>query len=105
MDDTARAWNLKKSMDTLMQGDSESNLDIGKSAYTMLIGLRLTVVYCTPLAKSAGSATWSATLEVVHAVSGVLMQTVPELWKICRGYKEGKYRRVSTLCSSKGHQH
>ncbi|KAJ9115628.1 hypothetical protein QFC20_000954 [Naganishia adeliensis] len=79
MDGTARAWNLKKSVDTLMQGDSESNLDI---------------------AKSAGSATWSATLEVVHAVSGVLMQTVPELWKICRGYKEGKYRRKNVKITS-----
>lgn len=43
-----------------------------------------------------------AILEVVRAVSAVLMQTVPEFWKICRGYREGKYRRVSvpTRCSS-----
>lgn len=48
-------------------------------------------------ANSAGGPVWMATLEVVSAVSAVLVQTVPEFWKICRGYKDGKYRRVSRL--------
>ncbi|KAJ9125138.1 hypothetical protein QFC22_000092 [Naganishia vaughanmartiniae] len=79
MDNNARALNLKRCIDQLMPEEVDPDYEISSSA---------------------GSQVWTAILELVRAVSTVLVQTVPEFWKICRGYKEGKYRKKNTTVSS-----
>lgn len=96
VDETSRAANLKRCVDKLTEDDADPDFEIGKGLECSHpeSGLNLVLPFA---AKSDGSAVWMATLEVVRAVSAVLVHTVPEFWKICRGYKEGKYRRVSHL--------
>ncbi|KAJ9127797.1 hypothetical protein QFC24_000080 [Naganishia onofrii] len=79
MDESARALNLKRCIDQLMPEEVDPDFEISSSA---------------------GSQVWTAILELVRAVSTVLVQTVPEFWKICRGYKEGKYRKKNAAVSS-----
>lgn len=51
--------------------------------------------------QATGREVWKALLEVVHNLSEIMLQTVPNFWKVGKGYMEGKYQSRST--SDKAH--
>lgn len=46
-------------------------------------------------AQASGHEVWQAILDMVKAVSEVLLSSLPNFWKIARSYIDGKYKRVS----------
>jgi exocyst complex component 2 len=47
------------------------------------------------LAKSAGHEEWQAITHLVNRLSTVLMDRLPDFWRIAKGHMEGKYTKVS----------
>ena len=62
-------------------------------------GLHVCLVFFT--AQSGGHEVWNAVSDLVKNVSEIMMSTLPNFWKIAKGFLEGKYRKVRRHCVSK----
>jgi exocyst complex component 2 len=51
-------------------------------------------------AQSGGHEVWNAVFDLVKNVSEIMMSTLPNFWKIAKGFLEGKYRKVRRHCYS-----
>jgi exocyst complex component 2 len=49
-------------------------------------------------AHSGGHDVWNAVFDMVKNVSEVMMSTLPNFWKIAKGFLDGKYRKVRFHC-------
>jgi len=52
-------------------------------------------------AQSGGHEVWNAVFDVVKNVSEIMMSTLPNFWKIAKGFLDGKYRKVRRHYSPK----
>jgi hypothetical protein len=51
-------------------------------------------------AQSGGHEVWNAVFDLVKNVSEIMMSTLPNFWKIAKGFLDGKYRKVRRHYSS-----
>jgi esterase/lipase superfamily enzyme len=49
-------------------------------------------------ALSGGHDVWNVVFDMVKNVSDVMMSTLPNFWKIAKGFLDGKYRKVRFHC-------
>jgi hypothetical protein len=52
-------------------------------------------------AKSAGHEEWEAMTQLVNRLSTVLLDRLPDFWRIVKGHMEGKYSKVCA-CDNDG---
>lgn len=52
-------------------------------------------------AQSGGHDVWHVVFEMVKNVSEVMMSTLPNFWKIAKGFLGGKYKKVRFHCFPK----
>jgi hypothetical protein len=52
-------------------------------------------------AHSGGHDVWNVVFDMVKNVSEVMMSTLPNFWKIAKGFLDGKYRKVRFHCCPK----
>jgi Exocyst complex component Sec5 len=52
-------------------------------------------------AHSGGHDVWNVVFDMVKNVSEVMMSTLPNFWKIAKGFLDGKYRKVRFHCFPK----
>lgn len=62
-------------------------------------GLHIRLLFFT--AQSGGQEVWNAVFDLVKNVSEIMMSTLPNFWKIAKGFLDGKYRKVRRHCYSK----
>jgi len=46
-------------------------------------------------AHSGGHEVWQSIIDVIKAISEVMMGTLPNFWKIARSFLDGKFKKVS----------
>ncbi|KAF8634820.1 hypothetical protein AX17_004072 [Amanita inopinata Kibby_2008] len=52
------------------------------------------------IAKSVGEPAWQAIWDMIKSVNEVMLNTLPNFWKISRSFMEGKYRKTQGLSAS-----
>ena len=52
-------------------------------------------------AQSGGHDVWNAVFDMVKNISEVMMSSLPNFWKIAKGFLDGKYKKVRFHCSPK----
>ena len=55
-------------------------------------GLHVRLYFFT--AQSGGHEVWNAVFDLVKNVSEIMMSSLPNFWKIAKGFLDGKYRKV-----------
>lgn len=58
------------------------------------------ILFSFSTAQSGGHNAWNAVFDMVKNVSEVMMSTLPNFWKIAKGFLDGKYRKVRFHCFS-----
>ena len=53
--------------------------------------------------KGAEHEVWKSLLELVHNLCEILLQTIPNFWKVAKGYMDGKYQRKDSSNDRKKH--
>jgi hypothetical protein len=54
-------------------------------------------ITCYVSARGTGSDVWKTTHELVKSLSEIMLSTIPNFWKIAKGYMDGKYKKVNQL--------
>ena len=99
-EETARALDLRRCVLALEMPGFETImgkfrlLPIKSSKPNLKTGLALAE-------QASGFEVWKALVEVVHNLSEILLQTLPNFWKVGKAYMEGKYQSRSS--SEKSH--
>ena len=50
------------------------------------------------IAEATGHEIWQAILDMVKGISEALLTSLPNFWKIAKGYMDGKYKKVRYGC-------
>lgn len=51
-------------------------------------------------AEAAGHEIWQAILDMVKGISEALLSSLPNFWRIAKGYMDGKYKKVGGMVES-----
>ena len=52
------------------------------------------ILFIFSTAQSGGHDVWNAVFDMVKNISEVMMSTLPNFWKVAKGFLDGKYRKV-----------
>ena len=94
MEETPRALDLKRCVLALETPASDAVMGGYLSqSVKQCIKLRLEGVTAE---QANGHEAWKALIDVVHNVSEIMLQTLPNFWKVGKGYMDGKYQSRSS---------